>query len=97
MKVRSDDTIRFWLIVVTSFPLLRRAHDHFSDVVLLNLTGLHVAVNPALEVQSRGMFLMVSPTLVLTMRPLLDPPLKLILPESPYPTHFERWNLALSG
>jgi len=63
----------------------------------MNLTWLHVAVNPVLEVQSRGMFLMAPPTLVLTMRPLFDPPLKLILPNTPYPTYFERGNLALSG
>ena len=76
--------------------LLLRTNE-FTDVIFMNLTRLHVAVNPALEVQSRGMFLMVPPTLVLTMRPLFDPPLKFILSNSPYPTYFERGNLALSG
>ena len=51
----------------------------------------------ALEVQSRGMFLMVTPTLALTIRPLFHPPLKLVLPEPPGAAHLKARQLAFPG
>ena len=76
--------------------LLLRSNE-FTDVIFVNRAGLHVAVEPALEVQSRGMFLMVPPTLVLTMRPLFDPPLKLILPKPPGAANLKTRQLAFPG
>jgi hypothetical protein len=54
-----------------------------TAAIRMNLTGFHVTINPVFGVQSRSMFLMVPPTLSLTIRPLFNPLLKPVLPKPP--------------